>query len=104
MFTNDDNYPYLEEVNEGIPRPLPAPPPGRRPVVLDVGCGQASLGGEVAKLGYEVWGIEQDPFAAGKARSRVDKVIEADLTDGTAIEAALGDQRFDRVVFSDVLE
>src|SRR3954470_456332 len=98
MFTYDDNYPYLEEVNEGILRFFPAREAGRRPVVLDVGCGQGSLGHEIAQLGYEVWAIEQDPFAAGKARSRVDKVVEADLTDSVAIEATLGDRRFDAIV------
>lgn len=104
MFTNHDNYPYLEEVNEGITRQLAPAVPGHRPLVLDVGCGQASLGAAISALGYAVWGIEQDDFAAAKARTRVDQVIQADLTDHLAIEAAVGDRRFDFIVFSDVLE
>lgn len=104
MFTNDDNYPYLEEVNEGIVRHLPPTPVGTRPTVLDVGCGQASLGAEITALGYEVWGIEQDAFAAGKAAARVAKVIQADLTDAQAVGRQLEGHRFDTIVFSDVLE
>jgi 2-polyprenyl-3-methyl-5-hydroxy-6-metoxy-1,4-benzoquinol methylase len=104
MFTNDDSYPYLEEVNEGILRHIPARPSGPRPAVLDVGCGQGALAGEIAERGYEVWGIEQSEFAAGRAAKRIDRVVQADLTDEAAVRSEIGGKRFDRIVFSDVLE
>ena len=104
MFTNDDNYPYLEEINEGILRHVPSTTNGSRPVVLDVGCGQGALAGEIAARGYEVWGIEQDEFAAGRAAKRIERVIQADLTDRDAVGSDIGSKKFDQIVFSDVLE
>ena len=103
MFTNDENYPYLEEINEGILRHIPFTN-GTRPAVLDVGCGQGALAGEIAVRGYEVWGIEQDEFAVGRAAKRIDRVIQADLTDQGAVESDIGSKKFDQIVFSDVLE
>jgi 2-polyprenyl-3-methyl-5-hydroxy-6-metoxy-1,4-benzoquinol methylase len=104
MFTNDDNYPYLEEINEGILRHVPSNRRGPRPAVLDVGCGQGSLAGEIAVRGYEVWGIEQSEFAATRAAKKIDRVIQADLTDGAAVATEIGSKKFDQIVFSDVLE
>lgn len=113
MFTTD-TYPYFEEVNEGILRQVPAAANGMSgaagrvghpcPLVLDVGCGQGSLAAEIADLGYEVWGIEQDAYAAQRAAARIDCVVHADLTDAEAVRARLDGQRFQRIVFSDVLE
>ena len=104
MFTNDGRYPYLEEVNEGILRHVPSTPNGDRPSVLDVGCGQGALAGEIAARGYEVWGIERDEFAASRAAKRIDRVVQADLTDQLAVSRELEGKQFDRIVFSDVLE
>ncbi len=104
MFTSDDTYPYFEEVNEGVLRHVSPVSNGRQPTVLDVGCGQGSLAAAIAQLGYEVWGIEQASYATAKASARIDHVLDADLTDADAVRQRLGDQRFDRIVFSDVLE
>jgi 2-polyprenyl-3-methyl-5-hydroxy-6-metoxy-1,4-benzoquinol methylase len=96
-------YPYLEDVNEGILRQFA--PAGDSPErVLDVGCGQATLAGEIRNLGHVVWGIEASSIAVAKAASRVDRCIQADLLDFKAIETVLAEERFDAIVFSDVLE
>jgi 2-polyprenyl-3-methyl-5-hydroxy-6-metoxy-1,4-benzoquinol methylase len=104
VFTYNNSYPYLEEVNEGILRHIRSAPTGVRPRVLDVGCGQGSLGAAIAELGYEVWGIEQAAFAASAAETRLARLVEADLTDEADVRKELGHERFDLIVFSDVLE
>ncbi len=104
MFTTDDTYPYFEEVNEGVLRHVAPASNGSRPKVLDVGCGQGSLAAAIAERGYEVWGIEQAGYATAKAAARIDHVVHADLTDADAVRASLAGERFDRMVFSDVLE
>lgn len=104
MFDLDrEAYPYLEDINEGILRQFT--PAGNSPErVLDVGCGQAGLAAEIRKLGHAVWGIEASSIAVVKAASRVDRCIHADLLDLKAIENVLSEERFDVIVFSDVLE
>jgi 2-polyprenyl-3-methyl-5-hydroxy-6-metoxy-1,4-benzoquinol methylase len=104
MFTNDDSYPYLEEINEGILRHVQSASNGTRPALLDVGCGHGSLAGEIASRGYEVWGIEQSEFAATRAAKKIDRVIQADLTDQKSVSNEIGSKKFDQIVFSDVLE
>ena len=106
MFNLYGTYPYFEEVNDGILRCF-APRQSQKethPCVLDVGCGQGQLGAEIRKRGYNVWGIESAPLAVEKAKSRLTRVINGDLTEVTQIAAALGDQKFDAIIFSDVLE
>lgn len=96
-------YPYLEEVNEGILRQF-APAVGSPERVLDVGCGQASLGAEIRALGHVVWGIEASPIAVAKAALRIERCIHADLLDFKAVDVVLAEEQFDAIVFSDVLE
>jgi 2-polyprenyl-3-methyl-5-hydroxy-6-metoxy-1,4-benzoquinol methylase len=71
--------------------------------VLDLGCGGGHNGALLKKAGArEVVGVERDPGAAQEARKRLDRVIECDLT---ALDAAeLGDEPFDAILASDVLE
>ena len=98
-------YPYLEEVNQTILRvvkALPAGPSRRR--VLDVGCGYGALARELRSKGLEVWGIERDPKATAVARDRMERVVVADFTDTAEVATALGEDRFDLIMFSDVLE
>ena len=103
IYINKKSYPYLEEVNEGILREFGRllPLTGR---VLDVGCGRAALGEAIQQLGWEVWGIEQSKDACAAAQGRIQRLIEADLLDINRVETALGQERFDALVFSDVLE
>ena len=98
---SERTYPYAEEVNEGILRHLRGARPGR---VLDVGCGRGALGEAMRSLGWEVWGVESDATAAATARGRVHRLVEHDLLDVDGVAAALGEERFDVLVLSDVLE
>ncbi len=79
-------------------------PPGNARI-LDVGCG---AGGGIAAArgrnpGWTVTGIERDPALALRAREVCDRVLEGDLEEILPRLAAGGD-RFDALVFADVLE
>jgi len=71
--------------------------------VLDLGCGGGHNGALLKRAGArEVVGVELDPGAAAEARKRLDRVIECDLA---KLEPAdLGDEPFDAILASDVLE
>ena len=89
---------YLEEVNFELARAI-----GRPRTVLDVGCGRG-LNGEIAHdKGAHVVGIEQWKASADAARARMDEVIEADIEHDDSAKA-LGDRKFDLILFGDVLE
>ena len=70
--------------------------------VLEVGCGSGAFAAVLkgARNAY-VAGIEPQPAAAAQAAGRLDRVIEGDIDAG--IEQ-LGGERFDCIVFNDVLE
>ncbi len=71
--------------------------------VLDLGCGGGHNGEMLKRAGArEVVGIERDPEAAADARGRLDRVIECDLAELDPAE--LGEQPFDAILASDVLE
>jgi 2-polyprenyl-3-methyl-5-hydroxy-6-metoxy-1,4-benzoquinol methylase len=71
--------------------------------VLDLGCGGGHNGALLKKAGArEVVGVELDPGAAREARKRLDAVVEADLAQ--LDPAQLGDEPFDAILASDVLE
>ena len=74
------------------------------PAVLDVGCGRGQLGGAIRALGCRVTGIERNPQAVATAQQRLDEVLPADVADQVAVAAALGDRRFDVLLFADLLE
>ncbi len=69
---------------------------------LDVGCGGGTLAGAMKAAGAAfVAGIEFDAAAAGRARERLDVVIEGSVLD---VDLPFGDGEFDLIVFADVLE
>jgi O-antigen biosynthesis protein len=71
--------------------------------ILDLGCGGGHNGEMLKKAGArEVVGVERDSAAAAQARTRLDRVIEADLA--AFDPAVLGDEPFDAILASDVLE
>lgn len=94
----DENapYQYFEDVNWGLLR-LWNGRRGQR--VLDVGCGFATTSERLQKLGNIVTGIEESGVACEVASKRISRVVQADLQ-----RAELGDERFDVVIFADVLE
>ena len=76
------------------------PPAPRR--VLDVGCGEGTVGAEVKRL-YpfcEVIGLEMNEDVAAIARTRLDDVLVGDV-ERLAIEV---DGAFDAILYGDVLE
>jgi 2-polyprenyl-3-methyl-5-hydroxy-6-metoxy-1,4-benzoquinol methylase len=94
-----DRYEYFEDVNLGLVRHMPA-----NVDVLDVGCGSGLLGAEYRRRGNTVWGIDSSGEVRDVASARLDRFALADVTDRDAVEQVLGDERFDLVVFADVLE
>jgi 2-polyprenyl-3-methyl-5-hydroxy-6-metoxy-1,4-benzoquinol methylase len=94
----DENasYQYFEDVNWGLLR-LWGKRKGLR--VLDAGCGFATTSAYIQKLGNEVTGIEDSAVACEVAAKRLSRVVNANL-----IEADLGAERYDVLIFADVLE
>ena len=69
--------------------------------VLDVGCATGTLGGALRAEGFRVTGVEPLDAAAAMARGRLDDVFVG-MADDFLTQRA--DQRFDAIVFADVLE
>ncbi len=92
-------YEYFEDENLALLRHGPS---DRR--ILDVGCGSGTLGARLRARGNVVWGIDAAPDIAEPASRRLDRFLLADVTDRARIAELLGDERFDAIVFADVLE
>jgi SAM-dependent methyltransferase len=73
--------------------------------VLDVGCGAGGAIGmaRARHPGWTLTGIERDPRLASLAGARCDRVLEGDLA-RILPELARHGERFDAVVFADILE
>lgn len=72
--------------------------------VLDVGCSVGTLGLAIKiRHGAKVTGIELSPVMAAIARTRLDSVIVGDADEALA-SAEIQGQRFDVIIFADVLE
>ena len=94
-------YAYFEDINWGLLR-LWARRTGAK--VLDVGCGYATTSERLQKQGNDVTGIESSDGAVEVARRRLSRVIPADLLDFDRIKREIGDERYDAIIFADVLE
>ena len=79
--------------------------PGGAARILDVGCGAGGgiAGARERNPGWTVTGVERDPELAAQARTRCDRVVEGDLREVLPRLAGAG-ERFDALVFADVLE
>jgi SAM-dependent methyltransferase len=73
--------------------------------ILDVGCGAGGgiAGARERNPDWTVTGVERDPELAAQARTRCDRVLEGDLREVLPRLAGAG-ERFDALVFADVLE
>ncbi len=95
------SYAYSEDVNWALLRLWGT---RRDATILDVGCGFATTSERLRRLGNRVTGIESNAQALAVASTRLDQVIDSDLRDRANIGAQLGPDRFDAVIFADVLE
>jgi len=79
--------------------------PGGEQRILDVGCGAGGgiAGARERHPGWRVTGIERDAGLAAQARARCDRVVEGDLRE-ILPRLALEPERYDAIVFADVLE
>ncbi|MDQ6725225.1 MAG: methyltransferase domain-containing protein [Actinomycetota bacterium] len=71
--------------------------------VLDVGCATGYLARALAEQGCTVAGLESDAEAAEQARPDLDRLVVGDV-EQLDLAAAFGGERFDVIVFGDVLE
>ncbi len=71
--------------------------------VLELGCSTGYMSAVLQHRGCEVIGVEVDPDAAERARLYCERVIVGDLEQLDLVRE-LGDDRFDVIVASDVLE
>jgi 2-polyprenyl-3-methyl-5-hydroxy-6-metoxy-1,4-benzoquinol methylase len=71
--------------------------------VLDVGCATGYLARALIERGCTVSGVEVDAEAAEEARPHLERLVLGDLETMDLAEA-FGDDRFDVIVFGDVLE
>ena len=71
--------------------------------VLDVGCATGYLARALVERGCTVSGVECDEEAAEEARPFLERLVVGDLETMDLAEA-FGDDRFDVIVFGDVLE
>ncbi|MGH9264773.1 MAG: methyltransferase domain-containing protein [Acidimicrobiales bacterium] len=71
--------------------------------VLDVGCATGYLAKALVERGCTVTGVEFDAEAAEEARPYLERLILGDIEALDLVET-FGDERFDVVVFGDVLE
>lgn len=79
--------------------------PGGVRRVLDVGCGDGTLGAELRRRGVpEVWGITHSAAEAARARTVLTGVFESDLGTWRASDFPADDPGFDLIVCSHVLE
>lgn len=79
--------------------------PATAMTILDLGCSNGALGASLrfAREGRRVVGIERDQAFAIEARRHLDEVICADL-EQSDWSSSLQGQRFDCIIFADVLE
>jgi len=89
----------VEELNLALCRLV-----GRPRRVLDVGCGLGQNGAFCRGRGAHVVGLERDPKARAVAAVRLHDAVDADLESPASVASALGGQRFDLILFGDVLE
>ncbi|HJV08205.1 MAG TPA: methyltransferase domain-containing protein [Acidimicrobiales bacterium] len=71
--------------------------------VLDVGCATGYLAEALTERGCTVSGLESDEEAAEEARPHLDRLVVGDV-ESMDLAEAFGDERFDVIVFGDVLE
>lgn len=96
------DYPYLEELNDGILKYITMRQSGDW--VLDIGAGRGVLGEALCAQGFNVCGIESNVAAAKDASIKINQVICTDLHNMAEIHQQLKHKKFEYIIFSDILE
>ena len=91
----------LGDVNDARSLAVLSVPPQSR--VLDVGSGSGAVARALAARGCRVWGIDLDSTSASLAEPWCDGVLLGDI-ETADLDAFLGPQRADAILFLDVLE
>src|SRR5262245_11260020 len=92
---------HLDDVNDARSLAVLSVPPQSR--VLDVGSGSGAAARALAARGCRVWGIDLDSTSASLAEPWCEGVLLGDI-ETADLEAFLGPQRVDAILFLDVLE
>ena len=92
-------YQYFEEIHHGILRQV-----GTGMKILDVGCGYGQNGEAMIKKNNIVFGVDILPIAVEKAKTRLTYAAVADFSRPESIPEEIKREKFDMVVFSDILE
>ena len=71
--------------------------------VLEIGCSEGYFGAALKADGHEVWGIETNSVAADSAETVLDRVFR-DSIEAFLLAQEFIDERFDAIIFGDVLE
>lgn len=88
---------YFGHLRRDVLREIPA----ATSRVLSIGCGAGATEAELVHRGMRVVGIELDPVAAARARSRGVEVLTGDVHE---VAEQLRGRRFDCLLYADVLE
>jgi len=91
----------LDDVNDARSLAVLSVPPQSR--VLDVGSGSGAVARALAARGCRVWGIDLDSTSVSLAEPWCDGVLLGDI-ETADLDAFLGPQRADAILFLDVLE
>ncbi|MGB5217942.1 MAG: class I SAM-dependent methyltransferase [Smithella sp.] len=95
----NEQYQYYEELHHGLLRQV-----GTGLKILDIGCGYGQNGAAMIKKSNDVFGVDLSPLAIEKAKKRLTCAVVADFSRPETIPEEISREKFDMVVFSDILE
>jgi len=95
------------DIDDGVAPPttlaLVAEIVGERKRVLDLGCGAGELAQVLSRRECDIVGIDVNPVAVEEARKYCTRAVVADV-DGASLSELIGEQAFDVIVLSDVIQ
>lgn len=107
MFNLKDSYPYQPEINHVAFDLVSKVIKDKKEVknILDVGCGYGLLSKELKKTfpKLDFYGIEHSKEAS-RSSQKILKLLQCNIEDIALIKRKLKTQKFDAIIFSDVLE